>query len=135
MSVESYTLTQYTITCDICGKTEVCPDGNAENVHSKQQAIKWANMHKKNKTILRDECFSRQNYNKEENQSYMDKVLEEQSKHLRNASNIIKPYYNKNPKDIPKSVLEQHTKEIQKAAKYANKCVDMLKLDKNRSKQ
>lgn len=57
----------------------------------------------------------------------MDKVLEEQSKHLRNASNIIKPYSDKSPKDIPKSVLEQHTKEIQKAAKYANKCVDMLK--------
>lgn len=84
---------------------------------------------------LGDECFSSQNYNKEESQSYMDKVLEEQSKHLRNASNIIKPYYNKSPKDIPKSVLEQHTKEIQKAAKHANKCVDMLKSDKNRSKQ
>lgn len=42
MTVESYTATQYTVTCDRCGRTEVCPDGNAERVHSKQQAIKWA---------------------------------------------------------------------------------------------
>lgn len=79
--------------------------------------------------------MSVKNGNEENNQSVINQILEEQSKHLRNASNIIKPYYNKSHKDIPKYVLEQYTKEIHKAAKYANKCVDMLKSDKNRSKQ
>lgn len=57
MPIESYTATQYTVTCDRCGKTEVCPDGNAEGVHNKQQAIKWANMHKTNRMILCSKCF------------------------------------------------------------------------------
>lgn len=57
MAVESYTATQYTVICDRCGKTEVCPDGNAEGVHSKQQAIKWSNMHKTKQGVLCDRCF------------------------------------------------------------------------------
>lgn len=57
MAVENYTTTQYTVTCDRCGKTEVCPDGNAESVHSKQQAIKWANMRKTKRGVLCDRCF------------------------------------------------------------------------------
>lgn len=57
MPVESYTVTQYTVTCDRCGKTEVCPDGNAESVNNKRQAIKWANMHKTKKGVLCENCF------------------------------------------------------------------------------
>lgn len=57
MPVESYTLTQYTVTCDRCGKVEVCPDGNAESVSNKRQAIKWANMHNTKMGILCENCF------------------------------------------------------------------------------
>ena len=46
MSVSSIRITQYYIECDNCHVGECCPDSSAENVHSKQQAIKWANMHK-----------------------------------------------------------------------------------------
>lgn len=63
MAVESYTATQYTVTCDRCEKTEVCPDGNAEGVHSKQQAIKWANMHKTKQGVLCDRCFKEREEN------------------------------------------------------------------------
>lgn len=63
MPVESYTVTQYTVICDKCGRTEVCPDGNAENVHGKRKAIKWANMHCKNKIILCDKCYLERNKN------------------------------------------------------------------------
>lgn len=57
MGVNSYTAIQYTFKCDGCGIEEVCCDGAAESVHSKQQAIKWACMHKTKNEILCDECF------------------------------------------------------------------------------
>lgn len=57
MPVESYTVTQYTVTCEKCGKTEVCPDGNAESVNNKRQAIKWANMHNTKIGVLCENCF------------------------------------------------------------------------------
>lgn len=53
MGVSSYSLTQYTIQCDCCGIEDVCVDSNAENVHSKQQAI-----HRLiDGTILCNKCF------------------------------------------------------------------------------
>jgi len=58
MGVFSHRTTQYTITCDECDVSETSPDSWSENTHSKQQAIKWANMHKvKDGRILCDECF------------------------------------------------------------------------------
>lgn len=58
MSVESYRITQYMITCDECGDNECCPDSLSENVHSKRQAAKWAGMHlMKDGTVLCDSCF------------------------------------------------------------------------------
>ncbi len=58
MSVYSYRITQYFIKCDVCGISECCPDGLAERVHTKQQAIKWARMHKvKDGRIMCDKCF------------------------------------------------------------------------------
>ena len=60
MSVTSYTSTSYDIVCDECGEGEVCPDSNAEGVHSKQEAIKWARMHKlKDGKVLCSECFKK----------------------------------------------------------------------------
>lgn len=75
MPVESYTATQYTVTCDRCGRTEVCPDGNAEGVHGKRQAIKWANMHKRNQMVLCNKCFKR--WNGWKTSSIMRQVWEE----------------------------------------------------------
>ena len=58
MGITSYRTTEYTIICDRCGKTEVC-HSFYEDIHSKQQAIKWAGMHKvKNGDILCDSCFN-----------------------------------------------------------------------------
>jgi hypothetical protein len=58
MSVYSYRVTQYMIECDRCGDNECCPDSWVEKVHSKQQAIKWAKMHKtKNGKVLCHQCF------------------------------------------------------------------------------
>lgn len=57
MGVSSFKSTEYTIECDICNSHETC-HSFFENVHSKQQAIKWAGMHKMNDgMILCDECF------------------------------------------------------------------------------
>lgn len=57
MGVTSYTVTQYFIECDSCGISECAPDGNAENIHNKQQAIKWAKMHRCGDKVLCDKCF------------------------------------------------------------------------------
>lgn len=60
MSVYSYRTTQYFIECDVCGSNEYCPDSLAERVHTKQQAIRWAKMHKvKDGRIMCDECFKK----------------------------------------------------------------------------
>lgn len=57
MGVSSFQTTEYTIECDVCGTKEVC-HSFYEDVHSKQQAIKWAGMHRlKNGTVLCDNCF------------------------------------------------------------------------------
>lgn len=66
MSVLSYTVTQYTVECDNCGVEEICVDNNVENVHSKQQAIKWAGYHQtKDRRVLCGSCF--QQYKKMRN--------------------------------------------------------------------
>lgn len=57
MGVTSMTFTQYVIECDKCGVNECCPSNQAENVHSKQQAIKWADMHNTKNGVLCDKCF------------------------------------------------------------------------------
>ena len=58
MGVTSITFTQYNIECDVCGISECCPSSAAEGVRSKQQAIKWADMHKtKDGRVLCDNCF------------------------------------------------------------------------------
>ena len=60
MSVSSYRITQYFIECDRCGSSECCPDNLAEKVYSKQQAIKWARMHRvKDGRVLCDKCFKK----------------------------------------------------------------------------
>lgn len=65
MSVTAYRLTRYWIECDNCGTSECCPNSYSEGVHSKQEAIKWAKMHKiKNGDILCDECFNKYKENK-----------------------------------------------------------------------
>lgn len=70
MGVTSYTLTQYDIRCDCCGVGECCPDSWAERVHSKQQAIKWAGMHKtKDGDILCNRCFKEYKENKRKNEN------------------------------------------------------------------
>lgn len=62
MGVTSKTFTQYYVQCDICGCEDVVADNNTERVHSKQQAIKWAKMHKvKGEGILCDDCFKEKN--------------------------------------------------------------------------
>ena len=57
MAVTSYRITQYFIECDDCGSNECCPDSLSENVHSKQQAIKWAGMHRVGDLVLCDKCY------------------------------------------------------------------------------
>jgi len=58
MGVTSYQTTQYTVKCDNCGIEDTAPDSWSENVHSKQQAIKWADMHKvKDGRVLCDKCY------------------------------------------------------------------------------
>lgn len=58
MGVSSIRVTEYTITCDSCGVMEVC-HSTYESVYSKQQAIKWAGMHRvKNGDILCNTCFN-----------------------------------------------------------------------------
>lgn len=57
MGVSSFRTTEYTIQCDYCSTREVC-HSFYEGVHSKQQAIKWAGMHKlKDGTVLCDKCY------------------------------------------------------------------------------
>lgn len=56
MGVSSFQTTEYTIECDACGIRETC-HSFYENVHSKQQAIKWARMHKTKDGIFCDKCF------------------------------------------------------------------------------
>ena len=56
MGITSYRTTEYSVECDQCGRLEVC-HSFYENVHSKQQAIKWARMHKTADGILCDDCF------------------------------------------------------------------------------
>lgn len=59
MGVTSLHTTQYYVTCDCCGLEDVVAENVGEGVHSKQQAIKWADMHKvKDGRILCDECFA-----------------------------------------------------------------------------
>lgn len=59
MGVTSIHTTQYYVVCDCCGLEDVVADNKSENVRSKQQAIKWADMHKvKDGRILCDECFT-----------------------------------------------------------------------------
>ena len=58
MGITSFRTTEYSIVCDLCGKTEVC-HSYYENIHSKQQAIKWAGMHKTVNGILCDCCFNK----------------------------------------------------------------------------
>ena len=58
MGISSYRVTQYYIECDCCGCGECCPDSKAEGVHSKQQAIKWAKMHRiKDGRVLCEKCY------------------------------------------------------------------------------
>ena len=58
MGVTSQTFTEYIITCDYCGEGECCPSSMAEGVHSKQQAIKWAEMKKiKNGKVICNNCY------------------------------------------------------------------------------
>lgn len=56
MGISSFQTTEYTIECDECGTRETC-HSFYEDVHSKQQAIKWAKMHKTKDGILCDICF------------------------------------------------------------------------------
>ena len=60
MPIESYLTTQYTMTCDACGKTEVCADGAAEGVRNKRQALKWAGMCKTKKGVFCLECLKKE---------------------------------------------------------------------------
>jgi hypothetical protein len=65
MAVTAYHLVQYTVECDECGCGDVIPDNNSERVHSVQQAIKWAHMHKvKDGRLLCDRCFKEYKNNK-----------------------------------------------------------------------
>jgi formylmethanofuran dehydrogenase subunit E len=58
MAVTSIRTTEYSVQCDKCGTLEVAHSGY-EDVYSKQQAIKWAGMHKlKNGKILCDKCYN-----------------------------------------------------------------------------
>jgi len=59
MGVTSCTFTQYVIECDNCDASECCPDSRSEDVHSKQQAIKWADMHKTKNGVLCDKCYKK----------------------------------------------------------------------------
>lgn len=59
MGITSFRITKYSIACDRCEKTKVC-NSFYENVHSEQQAIKWAGMQKlKDGTVLCDSCFNK----------------------------------------------------------------------------
>lgn len=59
MAVTSFRTTEYSIECDECCALEVAHSG-LEPVGSKQQAIKWAHMHKlKDGRILCNECFKK----------------------------------------------------------------------------
>lgn len=64
MGIQSLRFTQYYVECDICGCGDVIADNFSEHIHSKQQAIKWADMHRiKDGRILCDTCFEQ--YKKE----------------------------------------------------------------------
>jgi len=59
MGVSSFQTTEYSVVCDICGKKEVC-HSFYENVHNKQQTIKWAGMMKtKDGSILCKDCYKK----------------------------------------------------------------------------
>ena len=59
MSVTGYRITQYYCECDVCGKSECCPDSKSEDVHSVQDAIKWAGLHRiADGRVLCDKCFA-----------------------------------------------------------------------------
>jgi hypothetical protein len=67
MAVLSYTTTQYWVECDDCGISDCCADNKTEKVYSKQQAIKWAGMHKiKNGDVLCDTCYEKYKKSKKE---------------------------------------------------------------------
>ena len=58
MAITSQRVTQYYIEYDMCGTSDTVADNWTEDVHSKQQAIKWAGMHKvKDDRILCPVCF------------------------------------------------------------------------------
>lgn len=59
MGVRSLHFTQYYVRCDSCGLEDTVVNSAGESVYSKQQAIKWADMHKvKDGRILCDKCFN-----------------------------------------------------------------------------
>lgn len=59
MGVRSLTVTQYDVECDVCHTCEVCYSP-FEDVHSKQQVVKWAEMHTlRNGQILCDACHKK----------------------------------------------------------------------------
>lgn len=60
MGVESYRVTQYYVECDACGVADTVADNRAEGVYSKQEAIRWAGMHKiKDGRVLCDGCYNK----------------------------------------------------------------------------
>lgn len=66
MGITSARLTQYYTRCDVCGVEDVVADNRMERVYSKQQAIKWAGMHKiKDGRILCNECYLKYKTSKE----------------------------------------------------------------------
>jgi len=59
MGVTSFRTTEYTIECDGCMTREVC-HSYYEDVHSKQQAVKWAGMVMlKDGTVLCKDCYEK----------------------------------------------------------------------------
>ena len=57
MGESSFQTTEYTIECAVC-KTKEVRHSFYENVHSKQEAVKWAGMHRlKDGSVLCDKCF------------------------------------------------------------------------------
>lgn len=64
MGVTSYSTTQYYVECDACGIADTVADNRVEGVRSKQEAIRWAGMHRiKDGRVLCDECYNK--YKKE----------------------------------------------------------------------
>lgn len=82
--------------------------------------------------ILKQAILTLQNEIDEKNQAVMDQLLEKQAEHLRIASNIMKPYSGANLNDIPESVWDQYTREVQNGAKCARQYVKMMNAEKRR---